>query len=117
VAKDGQDGHRQGRPELVDTVELLRCLGLSVSLTKNSPGGRTIYRLGRFGLMRRFGSRLAVRKALAPWGERRAGGLPAPVKAYHDQVVRENARISGAMFDRGPGLGAPTMNLVSKVSA
>jgi hypothetical protein len=104
-------------PLRVDTAELLRCLGLSASLARNSPGGRTIYRIDRFGLVRRFGSRLAVRTALAPWSERRAGGLPAPVKAYHDQVVREHARISGAMLDCGPGLGEEVMDLVSKASA
>lgn len=105
-----------GDPVRVDTAELLRCLGLSASLAKNSPGGRTIHRLARFGLVRRCGPRLAARSALAPWGERRAARLPGLVKAYHDQAVRVSTRIHRVMLDPGPALEASAADWVSEAS-
>jgi hypothetical protein len=78
----------------VDAKQLARDLGMGAGLGRNSPMGRTLYRLCRFDMARwRGASTLLVRAVVAPIPDRHLRRLsPSLVQLHHTLVRRQELR-------------------------
>jgi hypothetical protein len=87
----------------LDPVECALELGLGTRGGKHSPFWRTIDRAGRFGLVRRNGEILAVRRFVPPLSARQVERLPDHLRRAHEtwtnrQLSREQREPPGTPF-------------------
>jgi hypothetical protein len=79
-------------PVTVDTADLLAGIGVGRGLARNSPGARTMARLGAFDIIRRNRGIIGVRRALPRLPEYRHRQLPAGALAIYDYLTAPPAR-------------------------